>query len=173
MESKRTCDGTEAHWKRDFPIRMSEDGYATRREFTKFLGLTSLAFFLGTIWAVGRRVWKQYSAGQQATLPVAKVDELAVGKYKQFRYPDAEGEPGILVRLDEKKYVAYIQSCTHLACPVHFKTETKQFVCPCHSGFFAADDGRVLAGPPKRPLARFDVEVVNDEICVRLPGVQA
>ena len=37
-----------SHWKQDFPIPSAEDSYVTRREFTKFLGLTSLAFFIGT-----------------------------------------------------------------------------------------------------------------------------
>jgi len=159
-------------WQKDFPIRTSEDGYATRREFTKFLGLTSIAFFLGSCWSAGRRWWNTQHASE-TVLPVAKIDEIAVGKYKQFRYPDAEGEPGILVRLEDKKYVAYMQSCTHLACPVHFKAETKQFACPCHAGFFSAEDGRVLAGPPKRGLARFDVTIVSDSVCVKLAGNQA
>jgi Rieske Fe-S protein len=26
--------------------------------------------------------------------------------------------------------------------------------CPCHHGFFEAQDGRPIAGPPRRPLAR-------------------
>jgi cytochrome b6-f complex iron-sulfur subunit len=166
-------DAKEPCWKKDFPIRTGDDGYTTRREFTKFLGLTSLSFFIGTCWAAGRRLWNQYTTRGEPQLVVAKIDEIPIGKYKQFRYPDAEGEPGIIVRLEDKKYVAYFQSCTHLACPVHFKAETKQFVCPCHSGFFSAEDGRVLAGPPKRALARFDVEVVNNDICVKPSGMQA
>ena len=35
-----------------------------------------------------------------------------------------------------------------------FEENNIQFHCPCHQGFFAPDDGRPLAEPPKRPLPR-------------------
>ena len=41
-----------SRWKQDFPVPSGEDSYVTRREFTKFLGLTSLAFLIGTCAAV-------------------------------------------------------------------------------------------------------------------------
>ncbi len=44
-------------------------------------------------------------------------------------------------------------TCTHLGCGVSWSAERKVFLCPCHGGVYAAD-GRVLAGPPPRPLAR-------------------
>ena len=43
-------------WKTDFPVACEEDNYATRREFTKFLGFTSLAFAIGT-FAAAMRKW--------------------------------------------------------------------------------------------------------------------
>ena len=49
---------------RDFPISSEEDSFVTRREFTKFLGLTSLAFFAGTFVAAGRKLWKRAVAGR-------------------------------------------------------------------------------------------------------------
>lgn len=158
------------HWEKDFPIKSGEDGYTTRREFTKFLGLTSISFFLGTCWAAGRRWLKQRSAQNAAGMEIAGVGELPVGGYKLFRYPQPEsGEPCILLRLDETRYAAYSQSCTHLACPVYFSAAQKQLVCPCHHGFFSADDGRVLAGPPKRALQRYAWEIRGEKIWITGP----
>ena len=155
-------------WERDFPVRQGEDSYTTRREFTKFLGLTSIAFFLGTCWAATRRWMNQRFAAPAAPIAVARVEELAVGSSKLFRYPEADtGEPGILIRLEDQKFVALSQSCTHLACPVHFQAATKQLVCPCHSGFFSAEDGRVLGGPPKRGLDRYTIEIRDGTIYVK------
>ena len=48
-----------SHWKQDFPVPSAEDSYVTRREFTKFLGLTSLAFFIGTCATAGRKLAKK------------------------------------------------------------------------------------------------------------------
>ena len=41
---------------------------------------------------------------------------------------------------------------------------TIQLYCPCHKDFFAIDDGRLLTGPPKRPLPRILVQVKDETI---------
>ena len=97
---------------------------------------------------------------------VATVNELPVGGYKLFKYPTPD-HPCILVHLDGPPgYVAFSQSCTHLMCPVYFDGPMKQFVCPCHEGFFDATDGSVIAGPPRRPLPRYEVAVKDGKIWV-------
>ena len=159
---------SEVRWKDDFPIPCEEDSYVTRREFTKFLGLTSLAFFAGTFVAAARKLWKRASAQRSRAIAVVSVNEIAAGGYKLFRYP-TENDPCILLRIDQEKFVAFNQSCTHLSCPVYFNAAARQLVCPCHKGFFSAEDGRVLAGPPKRPLASLAVSVRNSQVWVELP----
>ena len=37
-------------WRRDFPIDWPQDQYVARRDFSKFMVLTSLAFFVGQVW---------------------------------------------------------------------------------------------------------------------------
>src|SRR5688572_3227128 len=108
-----------SNWKQDFPIPSAEDSYVTRREFTKFLGLTSLAFFIGTCAAAGRKLAKQFLHEQSSAVAIADVEEISVGGYKLFRYPTAN-DPGILLRLSADRFVAFDQRCTHLSCPVYF-----------------------------------------------------
>ena len=31
--------------------------------------------------------------------------------------------------------------------------------CPCHNGYFEINEGRPIAGPPRRPLPRIKLEV--------------
>jgi len=151
---------------RDFPISSEEDSFVTRREFTKFLGLASLAFFAGTFVAAGRKLWKRATAEQGSPIAVTPLHALAVGGYKLFRYPTAK-DPCILLRLEAEKLVAFNQLCTHLACPVIFNAAARQLECPCHKGFFSAEDGRVLAGPPKRPLEALNVSIRNGHVWVK------
>ena len=134
-----------SRWRQDFPVPSGEDSYVTRREFTKFLGLTSLAFLIGTCAAVGRKLVRQFFPRQMGSVAVADIHEIPVGGYKLFRYP-TEDDPCILLRLAEDKFVAFDQRCTHLSCPVLFDAAKKQLACPCHEGFFDAEDGR----PPCR-----------------------
>ena len=154
-----------SRWKQDFPVPSAEDSYVTRREFTKFLGLTSVAFLIGTCAAAGRKLAKQLFRRENSSVAVADIHELPVGGHKLFRYP-TENDPCILLRLTEDKFVAFDQRCTHLSCPVLFDAGTKQLVCPCHEGFFSAEDGRPLAGPPKRALAQLAVTTVNARVLV-------
>jgi hypothetical protein len=77
-------------WRDEFPVRTADERYVTRRQFSRFLVLTSLGMFVGNLW--------------------------------------------ILVRARNR------------------------LECPCHEGYFAVEDGRVLQGPPPRPLPRVLLE---------------
>lgn len=155
-----------SRWKHDFPVPSAEDSYVTRREFTKFLGLTSLAFLIGTWAAAGRKLARQLFPRQPASVAVADIHEVPVGGYKLFRYP-TDADPCILLRLSEDRFVAFDQRCTHLSCPVLFDAARKQLTCPCHEGFFSAEDGRPIAGPPKRALTQFSVTTDNAKVLVQ------
>lgn len=56
-------------------------------------------------------------------------------------------------------------TCTHLGCGVAWSAGRKAFLCPCHGGVYGAD-GRVLAGPPPRPLARAPLVVAGGRATV-------
>ena len=156
---------TRARWQQDFPVPSADDSYVTRREFTKFLGLTSVAFLAGTLAAAVRKLARQLFPREESMLVVADVQEIPVGGYKLFRYP-TENDPCILLRISGDRFVAYDQRCTHLSCPVLFDASKQQLSCPCHEGFFSAEDGRALAGPPKRGLNRLTVTTENARVLV-------
>src|SRR4051794_22816141 len=44
----------QPRWRRDFPIDWPEDGYVARRDFVKFLVLTSVAFVAGQAWIAAK-----------------------------------------------------------------------------------------------------------------------
>ena len=50
--------------------------------------------------------------------------------------------------------------CTHLGCPFSWDADQNQFNCPCHNGVFDPE-GRVLGGPPPRPLDHYEFKVEN------------
>jgi Rieske Fe-S protein len=55
-------------------------------------------------------------------------------------------------------YRALSATCAHLGCRVKWDEAAKQFKCPCHGGAYDRE-GRVVAGPPPRPLERYAVRV--------------
>ena len=148
-------------WRRDFPIDVPQDHYVARREFAKFLVLTSLAFVAGQVWILGKSL-----LGGGRGFPeraVARLSDLPVGTALQFDYP-CPGEPKLLVRLSERELVAFDQRCTHLSCPVVPQVEQGRFHCPCHAGNFDLATGRPISGPPRRPLPKVSLEVRGDQI---------
>lgn len=149
-------------WRRDFPIDWPEDHYVARRDFTKFMVLTSFAFVVGQVWIVVQNFLRQ-RRGQPPMMKIAAHDQLAVGQSLVFNYP-AHHDTCILVRTGENRFVAFDQKCTHLSCAVVAEPDKKRFLCPCHNGSFDLETGKPLAGPPRRPLPRINLEIINGVI---------
>jgi Rieske Fe-S protein len=61
---------------------------------------------------------------------------------------------------DENGFVAISTRCAHLGCPVRFVEAAGNFICPCHGGVYDFE-GKVIGGPPVRPLDRFQTRAVD------------
>jgi len=155
-------DAAQPKWRRDFPIDVEQDEYVSRRDFAKFLVLTSGAMALGQVVLVAESVARR-DAPPPARRAIARLDELPPGGVLRFDYPE-RGDACLLARLDDGELVAYDQKCTHLSCAVTPDLASGRLLCPCHKGFFDVSDGRPLAGPPRRPLARITLEVTDGVI---------
>lgn len=155
-------DSSNPLWKDEFSINTADERYVTRRQFSKFLVLTSLAMFVGQLWILVKS-WFARKPGALPLQVIARRGEIEVGQVRLFTYPTSQ-DHCILVRTAPETYVAYSQKCTHLSCAVYYSRASNKLECPCHQGFFAVDDGRVLAGPPRRPLPRVELEVRGDEL---------
>jgi nitrite reductase/ring-hydroxylating ferredoxin subunit len=150
---------TQPVWRRDFPIDWPQDHYVSRRDFTKFMILTSLAFTVGQFW-IAVENFRRRRRGEPAIQQVAMLDQLAVGSSLTFAYPEA-GDSCVLVRAGEQSLMAFSQKCTHLSCAVVPRVNEGRFFCPCHEGSFDLQTGAPVAGPPRRPLPRIKLEVRN------------
>jgi Rieske Fe-S protein len=153
--------GREPLWKDEFSIHTADERYVSRRQFTKFLVLTSLGMFAGNVWILVRSIFGKLPVYSEKS--VCRASDVPVGGVWLFRYP-TEGDPCILIRPEEDSYVAYSQKCTHLSCAVFYAREKNRLECPCHEGYFSVRNGDVLQGPPPRPLPRVVLERRGDEI---------
>jgi Rieske Fe-S protein len=149
-------------WRQDFPIDWPQDQYVERRDFMKFLVLTSGAMAVGQLWIAAQN-WLRRRRGLLPVRRIAALDDVAVGGVLTFAYP-GEHDPCVLVRLGETDLVAYGQKCTHLACAVIPRPDRGDIHCPCHEGYFDLRTGRPTAGPPPRPLPRVLLDLRGREI---------
>jgi menaquinol-cytochrome c reductase iron-sulfur subunit len=103
---------------------------------------------------------------------LGKPDDFQIGKTVAVTVIDPSSLPwaGVtaksavwLRRVNRDSFIAFSVNCTHLGCPVRWLEDAELFMCPCHGGVYYAD-GAVAAGPPPRPLFRYDVRVENGEV---------
>ncbi len=103
-------------------------------------------------------------------VPEAVVNEASAGKVADLK-PDSGkivrfgSRPVILIRLSDSDWRAFSATCTHLNCTVQFQQSSRQIWCACHNGFYDLN-GRVVSGPPPRPLEEFTVHVRGDEVII-------
>jgi Rieske Fe-S protein len=145
-------------YQNDFPYERDREAHVTRREFCNFLGLTSAALFVGAAGFAGKSALEGRSTPTFAVVRIDGAETLVPNSALNFRYP-TEKDSAILVRAENGEYHAYAQQCTHLSCPVYYERRHKRLECPCHEGAFEVATGRVLYGPPPRPLDEIGLEV--------------
>ncbi len=144
-------------WRQDFPIDWPEEHYVERRDFMKFMVLTSLAFTAGQFWIAVQNWWRRRQ-GRAEFVQLGSIEDVPVGDARTFAYP-TEHDPCILVRTAEQRVLAYSQKCTHLSCAVVPRVQEGVLRCPCHEGVFDLESGEPIAGPPRRALPRVRLEV--------------
>jgi Rieske Fe-S protein len=63
------------------------------------------------------------------------------------------------------EFIAISTRCCHAGCPVRWVNAAERFVCPCHGGVYDFE-GKVVGGPPVRPLDRFDTRIRSGQVQV-------
>jgi cytochrome b6-f complex iron-sulfur subunit len=73
--------------------------------------------------------------------------------------------PTIIINRPGKGYIALSRVCTHLGCLLEYDKSQRKLVCPCHAGIFDLE-GRVVSGPPPKPLLTFPLRVEGEDITI-------
>ena len=154
----------------------ASDGEISRRSFLScliaiaggaiaaVLGGAGTGYFLSPLWRKKEEAWidigpvKDFAEGTPS-----KVD-FTVRKRDAWSTIESRSSAWI-VTADRKEFIAYDPKCTHLGCPYRWDDLKKQFLCPCHAAVFDVD-GRVVKGPPPRPLDRYTAKVVGGRLMI-------
>lgn len=114
--------------------------------FGAFFGLGTLALRLVQFLLPSQKPRENAAVliGTESQIPLNQGVPLDLGGHK------------IIILKTDTGLVAFSRRCTDLGCLVTWDKEREQFLCPCHQGVFDKD-GRNIAGPPPRPLDRYDI----------------
>ena len=134
----------------------------TRRQF---LGVVWGASLVGLLGQAGVALL-QYL--QPRTVAGGFGGKIVAGRPKEFKKNTVSlVQKGhfYISTLEDGGYLAMWQRCTHLGCTVPYRTDEKQFHCPCHSSLFNTK-GEVVGGPAPRPLDIFPIALEDGNLVV-------
>ncbi len=154
---------------------MGNDSDLNRRKFME-IGIYSIS---GTIAAISGVALTRFAIGPSFKKKKAKWIEIDLennpdnsGGFERvvLEYETKDGwltknarTLAYVKRIKEDEVIAVSAGCTHLGCIVTWDEESKIFKCPCHDGRFDAE-GKVISGPPPRPLERHKTKVEDGRI---------
>lgn len=154
-------------WREDFPIEQEYDDFITRRDFVRFLGLVSAGMMVGSASIAVKSLTAEEGPFPETLIEGAGA--LRPGNWMVFRYPN-DKTPAILIRRENGEYIAFLQKCPHLACPVSYHPSEdgrgEYIGCHCHNGRFDVESGKGTQGPPRelRPLRQVVLRMDGDEV---------
>jgi len=136
----------------------SNDAQHGRRAFLD-LAITGTAGAVGVaaLYPAVRFV-EPVSEGAATSKAVGKVNDFEPGSAKSLLLGDI---PVLIVRLKDNSFKAYVATCPHLGCVVHYEADDDAILCACHRGRFAVE-GHNVSGPPVRPLDALRVDTTSD-----------
>ncbi len=99
---------------------------------------------------------------------IAQVSAVQPNSSVTFTIP-SNGDPGVLVRLNNGKFVAFDATCTHAGCPVQYDPSSQHLLCPCHGAEFdPSNAAAVVQGPTNTPLTSVPITVNNSTGAITL-----
>jgi menaquinol-cytochrome c reductase iron-sulfur subunit len=155
----------------------SEDKQLGRRNFMKVaiasiggligaaFGLPAIPYIMGPALQKESDSWIQLGSIGKVELNIPTLFKKTIET--QTGWINTEEEISVYVLTSNgQDYVVMSNVCTHLGCRVRWIPEEDSFFCPCHNGVFTKD-GSVVAGPPPRPLDRFESKVEDGIIFIK------
>lgn len=156
---------------------MDEPEQINRRSFLSFaiasiggligtaMGIPAIAYILGPVISKEK---------DQSLVRLGSINKVDMGTPTFFKvnikrktgWLEEENKIGVFVLTNNgRDFIAMSNICTHLGCRVRWIADQEVFLSPCHNGVFDKE-GKVVSGPPPRPLDRYKVKIENDQLFI-------
>ncbi len=139
---------------------MAETEVSRRRFVNWFLGTSIGALAVAIVYPVIRFLSPPEIAEASANQVEAGLVNDPDFVDKGFKIISLGVEPVIVIRVGQQDFRAFSATCTHLSCIVEYEKPKKIIYCNCHGGEYNLS-GKVIAGPPPKPLAEYKVHLVS------------
>jgi menaquinol-cytochrome c reductase iron-sulfur subunit len=130
------------------------------------MAIPAIAYIIGPALKKTEENWLRLGSTNKVELGTPTLFKAKVQRQSGWITSDEQISVYVLTE-DGRTFIALSNICTHLGCRVRWIADEEQFYCPCHVGIFDKE-GNVVAGPPPRPLDRYQVMVDEEEIQILL-----
>lgn len=132
-----------------------------RRDFIDLaLTVTGLAWLFSIVYPVVRFLKPLEATGPSGPTKLTPEQNAALTKDKFVIVPTSNKR--LLVFVDPQQRVRALDArCTHEGCTVRYVADDDIVLCACHNARFDTD-GKVLSGPPPKPLPKFKAQRLVD-----------
>ncbi len=159
----------------------SDKNRLTRRDFIKAITV-GISGLIGTLVGIPSVAYllspaTQARAEDDALISLGPLENYSIGIPTRFDFTrtkvngwerTATNYGLYVIRKSEGDVQVFSDICTHLGCRVTWHSDIKNYVSPCHDGHFDIL-GKVVSGPPPRPLDEFLTKIENGNLFVTLP----
>jgi len=129
------------------------------------LGIPAIAYIIGpALQRTANQNWISLGPPEKIELGTPTLFKTKIERKTGWIINEEELSVYVLTE-NGRDFVAMSNICTHLGCRVRWISEQGEFFCPCHNGVFSKE-GKVVSGPPPRPLDRYQVKVEDDQVYV-------
>ena len=129
---------------------------------TAIVGVPIVGFIVAPLFRKPPQKW--VTLGNVSDFQIGKTVTVSVVDSSSLPWAGITAKNAVWLRRDsDTSFVVFSANCTHLGCPVRWIDGAELFMCPCHGGVYYKD-GSVAAGPPPKPLVRYQVRVENGEV---------
>jgi len=129
------------------------------------MGIPAIAFILGPALAREKNeTWTRLGSINKVELGTPTLFKINIKRNTGWLVE--EEKIAIYVLTDNgRDFIAMSNICTHLGCRVRWIADPETFLRPCHNGVFDRE-GKVISGPPPRPLDRYEVKIENNQLLI-------
>lgn len=132
---------------------------------TAAVGVPAIAFVIGPALQQNTSSWIRLGAVNKVEINIPTLFKATVETQTGWINTQEEVSAYVLTE-NGQDFVAMSNVCTHLGCRIRWIPDQQGFFCPCHNGVFDKS-GAVKAGPPPRPLDRFETKVENGILYIK------
>ncbi len=153
-----------------------EDVSPSRRRFMTWAanamgGLIALVVGIPIVGSIFTAIFKRNNGNSWVTLgpldqfPDGKITSVSFQLASKDGWMKTEKQQLVYVSRKGSNIIVFSSICTHLGCRVSWKQSLNEFKCPCHGGTYN-DQGQVVAGPPPKPLPRYENKVAGGKLMI-------